>query len=162
MYIYTHIYTYKNIYIYTHIYIYTPQCTGESLKPAHARAHPCTHTHTHTHTHTQFTNTHTRTHTYVHTLVGGVIYIYISRYPAAVCQVHPQIAAISISGFPWNWKKLHRNWEIAGLWAVGVWVHRDIWLGGKVFPVLEPNTNAQRLSCSSRLIKPYLWFSELI
>jgi len=67
-----------------------------------------------------------------------------------ICQVHPQITAIS--GFPWNWKTLHGNREIAGQWAVGVWEHRDIWLGDKCFPVLEPNTNAQRLSSPSRLL----------
>jgi len=37
---------------HTHTYKHTPQCRGESLKPAHARAHPCTHTHTHTPPHT--------------------------------------------------------------------------------------------------------------
>ena len=95
---------------HTHTYKHTPQCRGESLKPAHARTHPCTHTHTHTH-HTQFTNTHTCTHTHVHTLLHthtltlslslslslthththwGSPNNCVPRRLCPVCQVHPQ------------------------------------------------------------------------
>ena len=31
-----------------------------------------------------------------------------------------------------TWKKLHGNRELAGEWAVGVWMHRDNWLGAQI------------------------------
>jgi len=51
-----------------------------------------------------------------------------------------------------NGGKLHRNREIVGIWAVRVWVHRDTWSGRQLVSVLEPNTNAQRLSLLSHLL----------
>ena len=38
-------------------------------------------------------------------------------------------------------------------WAVGVWVHRDNWLGPQMGSVLEPNTNAQRMLLLSCLLR---------
>ena len=42
--------------------------------------------------------------------------------------------------------KFQRNPEISGDWAVGVWEHTDSWLGTQMCPVLEPNTNVQRIA----------------
>jgi len=49
--------------------------------------------------------------------------------------------------------KSHGSREIAVEWAVGVWVHRDNWLKAQMCPVLEPNTNAQRISLLSHLLR---------
>jgi len=50
-------------------------------------------------------------------------------------------------------KKLHGNREIVVKRAVGVWVHRDSWLGAQMGSVLEPNTNAQRMLLLSHLLR---------
>ena len=55
----------------THTHKHTPQCRGESMKPAHARTHPCTHTHTHTPTHNSQTHKLVHTHTYTHSFEGS-------------------------------------------------------------------------------------------
>jgi len=57
-----------------------------------------------------------------------------------------------------NWgaiwgKNLHGNREIVVEWTVGVWVHRDSWLGAQMGSVLPPNTNAQRMSFLSHLLR---------
>jgi len=44
----------------------------------------------------------------------------------------------------------NRDWEIATLWEVGVWVHIDS--GRKLAQVLKPNTNAQGLPLLSHLL----------
>jgi len=50
-------------------------------------------------------------------------------------------------------KKLHRNREIVDEWTVGVWEHTDSGLGAQMGSVLEPNTNAQRMSLLSQLLR---------
>jgi len=55
-----------------------------------------------------------------------------------------------------DWKtelNLHGNREIVGVWTVGVWVHRDSWLRAQMFPILKPNTNAQKLYFLSHLLR---------
>jgi len=49
-------------------------------------------------------------------------------------------------------KKSHGDREIAVEWAVGVWVHRDSWLGAQMGSVLEPNTNDQRMLLLSNVL----------
>ena len=47
----------------------------------------------------------------------------------------------------------HANREIAGGWAVGVWVHKDSWLEDQMGSVLKLITNAQRLPSLSQLLR---------
>jgi len=62
------------------------------------------------------------------------------------------------SQITWRSIWLHKNREIVGKWAVGLWERIDTWLKAPI-GVLEPNTNAQRMSLISHLLRSF-WNSS--
>jgi len=46
---------------------------------------------------------------------------------------------------------------MVGEWTVGVWKHTDSWLKMQIFAILNPNTNAQRMSFWSHVLRSLLY-----